>query len=126
MTESYSEIPRYGKSTEYSNSEIRTFYFVNLQQSNLYEKANDANISSVVYSGLFGFVLMIILVIIIISYGLFYFIFPITQLINKIFLYLFIFWVILLLFHIYNSYNLDKNAFNLRQKVIKEIPNKTM
>ena len=122
MTDKYAEISNYGTSVEYSNLETRKFYFENLQQHKLYNKSKDANLQSFYYSAITGFILMCILVIIIIFCGLYYFIFGNT---HKIFLYLFIFWVILLLFHIYKSYDLNTISLNLRQRVIEEIPNET-
>lgn len=122
-TDNYGEFHNYGTSIEYSKSETNTFHFEDQQQLDLYNKANDANRQSYYYSAIFGFILMIFLGIIIISYGLCYFISGNT---HKIFLYLFIFWVILLLFHIYKSNNLNQIALNLRQKVLKEIPNQSI
>lgn len=123
MTDNYGEFSNYGTSVEYSKSETSTFHFENQQQLDLYNKAKDANLQSFYYSAITGFILMVLLGIIIISYGLCYFMFGNTY---NIFLYLFIFWVILVLFHIYKSNNLNQIALNLRQKVINEIPNKTV
>ena len=115
----YSSVPNLPIFTEGT----KTFKPQNEDQVKLYYESKDANRTSFIYSGLFGFLLICSLILIIAVYLICWI--AKIDIINKYIMYVIIGWIISLLIILYQSNKLYNKHLDLRQQVNKMFANQS-
>jgi len=116
----YTSLPTYTNSN--INNDIIEYKPINNEQDKLYNDMKDASRNSMIVPGIMGFILMVTLALIIILYPICYYFSNNRPIVNKIFICIFILWLLYLLYTFYKIKNLDKKYLILKNRVNNEIP----
>ncbi len=121
-TLSYGEIPQYWNIEKRLPNGVITYIPLPPEKEKLYEDSKDAGRQDYYFSALSSLFLVFTLFLIIMSYIICYFLFyHKIGFINKVFLFLIIVWIVLLVCIINYSYYLFNKSKNLGMRVKKEI-----